>query len=81
MSMISYLLSFHTQGDDYERVIAVMRSDPTLVSEGDKLSTLRPKNYIRNAFHVSNATLAVLGREFFLSWEASVLLTLACLAW
>ncbi len=41
----------------------MMRADPQHVDTGSNLNTLRPKNYVRNVFHVFNACLSVFTYE------------------
>ena len=68
-----------TLGEDYERVVAVLRADRTLSDLGHQLSTLRPTNYHRNLVHFSNAMLASTCHEFFFSWSTSVFVMLLIL--
>ena len=46
-----------------------MRNDPALESKGTELNTLRPRNYVRNFFHVFNALLCVALYEWFLTYN------------
>ena len=68
-------------GDEYEKVIFLLRSHASFSSVGYALPTLRPVNYHRNVFHVLNALLAVLFYEFILTYTQAVIIVFLFLAW
>jgi dolichol kinase len=68
-------------GNEYERVVFLLRSNPQFEDLGHNLHTLRPRNYVRNAFHVFNALFAVTMYEFFLTYEQSLFVAFLCFAW
>jgi dolichol kinase len=68
-------------GNEYERVIFLLRSNVAYAVLGDSLPTLRPVNYLRNVFHVFNAVLAVSMYEFVLTYEQCIFCSFMVLAW
>lgn len=66
---------------EYERIIFLLRSDPSYAALGQSLPTLRPVNYKRNFFHIFNAVFAVTMYEFFLTYVQCVVVSLIFLLW